>query len=58
MAIIKERGGIEQSRLPVKTSTGEYRIAEILASKPVNGKSGDIKYYVHYVECKCNSAPC
>ena len=51
LVIMKGRGNVVLCRLPVKTTAGEYRIAEILASKPADAKSDKLRYYVHYLEC-------
>ena len=40
MAIVKEHGTLEHCKLPVKTTAGEYRVAEILASRPPGRKAG------------------
>jgi hypothetical protein len=51
MQVVKDHGSVEGSKLRVKTSTGEYRIAEILASRAQRKKPDLFSYYVHYVEC-------
>jgi len=50
LVIMKGRGNVVLCRLPVKTTAGEYCIAEILASKPADAKSDKLRYYVHYLE--------
>ena len=51
MAVVKQAGGIEHCLAPTKTSNGEIRMAEILATRKPK-KMQTLQYYVHYVECE------
>lgn len=48
MKIVRDYGSLTLSRAPVKTTTGEERAAEILATR--TGADGGTEYYVHYLE--------
>eukprot|EP00039_Didymoeca_costata_P001356 m.51791 g.51791 ORF g.51791 m.51791 type:complete len:436 (-) comp10753_c0_seq2:1511-2818(-) len=50
LKIVREKGTVVHSRLPVKTSTGEVRQAEILAVRPGPKPQDPPRYYIHYLE--------
>jgi len=51
MAVVKQAGGIEHCLAPTRTTTGEVRMAEILATRKPK-KTQTLQYYVHYIECE------
>ena len=51
MAVVKQAGGIEHCLAPTRTTNGEVRMAEILATRKPK-KTQTLQYYVHYIECE------
>jgi len=49
MAVVKQAGGIEHCLAPTRTTNGEVRMAEILATRKPK-KTQTLQYYVHYIE--------